>query len=352
MAHGLHVILNGPELLIVTRLLVIPPCLLETVDLQHLFDMPAKPNTRVLSNRVFHIQIDFVNDHHTGPNARLVRFIGFNIFRRVLYYKTYEIGPEADWVVFVHGAGGSSAIWFKQIRDFQKKFNVLLMDLRGHGESRRLPVRQFRYTFDDVSRDIIEVLDHLEIKRAHFVGISLGSLIIRSLAEIDPDRVGTVVLGGAVTRLNLRSRVLVAIGNLFKHVVPYIWLYRFFAWIIMPRKRHKESRALFIREARKLCQKEFLRWFRLTRRVVPLLRNYEEREIAAPTLYLMGREDYMFLPAVQELIERHRRSILKVIEGAGHVCNVERPHAFNRHAIAFMMDNRLGAAPAASFATG
>ncbi len=270
----------------------------------------------------------------------------------MLYHKTYEIGPQADWVVFVHGAGGSSAIWFKQVRDFRREFNVLLIDLRGHGESRRLPVSQFRYTFHDVSRDIIEVLDHIGIQRAHFVGISLGSLIIRSIADVDPGRVGTVVLGGAVTRLNLRSRVLVLIGNLFKHVIPYIWLYRFFAWIIMPRKRHRESRALFIREARKLCQKEFLRWFRLTRRVVPLLRTYEEQEIDAPTLYLMGQEDYMFLPAVQSLIQRHKSSILQIIEGAGHVCNVERPRVFNRHAISFMMANRLGPAPAGPYATG
>lgn len=268
----------------------------------------------------------------------------------MLYYKTYEIGPEADWVVFVHGAGGSSAIWFRQVRDFRKKFNVVLMDLRGHGESRKLPAKHLRYTFDDVSRDILEVLDHLDIRRAHFVGISLGSLIIRSIAEIDPGRVGTVVLGGAVTRLNFRSRLLVVIGNLFKHIVPYIWLYRFLAWIIMPRKRHRESRALFIREARKLCQKEFLRWFRLTRRVVPLLHSFREREIDAPTLYLMGREDYMFLPAVQQLIEDHGRSILQIIEGAGHVCNVEKPHLFNRHAIAFMQANRLRQPVAATYA--
>jgi len=32
----------------------------------------------------------------------------------MLYHKTFELGPERDWVVFVHGAGGSSSIWFKQ----------------------------------------------------------------------------------------------------------------------------------------------------------------------------------------------------------------------------------------------
>ena len=187
-----------------------------------------------------------------------------------------------------------------------------------------------------VSRDILEVMDHLGIARAHFVGISLGSILIRTLGEMAPERVESIVLGGAIARLNFRSRVLVAIGNLFKRVVPFMWLYRFFAWIIMPRRRHKDSRMLFAREARRLCKREFLRWFRLTYEVSPLLKFFEEKELPRPTLYLMGEEDYMFLPAVRALIRKHRYGVLQVIEGAGHVCNVEAPAAFNRHAIQFI----------------
>jgi pimeloyl-ACP methyl ester carboxylesterase len=41
-----------------------------------------------------------------------------------------------EWVVFVHGAGGSSAVWHKQVKPFSEKFNVLLVDLRGHGQSK------------------------------------------------------------------------------------------------------------------------------------------------------------------------------------------------------------------------
>ena len=48
-----------------------------------------------------------------------------------------------------------------------------------------------------------------------------------------------------------------------------MWLYRLFAFIIMPRQHHQESRNLFVREARKLCQKEFKRWFRLATEVNP-----------------------------------------------------------------------------------
>ena len=38
----------------------------------------------------------------------------------MLYYKEYLLSPEAEWVVFIHGAGGSSAVWFKQLKDFRK----------------------------------------------------------------------------------------------------------------------------------------------------------------------------------------------------------------------------------------
>ena len=55
----------------------------------------------------------------------------------MLHFATYELRPDADWVTFVHGAGGSSGIWYKQIRDFRKEYNVLMVDLRGHGKSKK-----------------------------------------------------------------------------------------------------------------------------------------------------------------------------------------------------------------------
>lgn len=257
----------------------------------------------------------------------------------MLHHKTFFLGPDREWVVFVHGAGGSSSIWFRQLREFRQHFNLLLVDLRGHGDSRDLlPTRAGEpYTFREVSAEILEVMDHLGIGSAHFVGISLGTILIRTLAEIAPERVRSMILGGAITRLNLRSRTLVLLGNLVKRFVPFMWLYRLFAWIIMPKKRHEKSRLLFVNEAKKIAQKEFLRWFRLTAEVNPLLRFFEEKEIPVPTLYLMGEEDYMFLPPVQHLVSKHRRhSLLRVLEDSGHVCNVDRADLFNRFSIDFI----------------
>ena len=104
----------------------------------------------------------------------------------------------------------------------------------------------------------------------------------------------------------------------------------------MPKKRHEQSRLLFVAEAKKLAQKEFLRWFRLTAEVNPLLRFFEEKELPVPTLYLMGEEDHMVLPPVRRLVERHRNSVLRVLEDSGHVVNVDRADLFNPLAIRFI----------------
>ena len=255
----------------------------------------------------------------------------------MLHYTTHIIDPNADWVTFVHGAGGSSSIWFRQIRDFRKHFNVLLVDLRGHGKS-KAPIYEKlkRYTFDVIGDEVIEVLDHLKIQSTHFVGISLGTIIIREITERYPNRTKSMIMGGAVMKLNLRGQVLMRLGVVLKSVVPYLLLYRFFAFIILPRKNHKESRNLFIQEAKNLAQKEFRRWFTLASQINPLLSLFRIKDTGIPTLYIMGAEDHMFLPSISKLVKDHRSSELYVIPDCGHVVNVQKPAAFNTEAIRFL----------------
>ncbi len=255
----------------------------------------------------------------------------------MLHYTTYTTNPRNDWVTFVHGAGGSSSIWYKQIRDFRKHFNVLLVDLRGHGRSKK-PVHENlkHYSFDVIGDEVMEVLDHLQIKSSHFVGISLGTIIIREITERYPERTKSMILGGAVMKLNVRGQILMHLGALLKSVIPYLLLYRFFAFIIMPRKKHRESRNLFINEAKKLYQKEFKRWFTLASQVNPLLSLFRIKDTGVPTLYIMGSEDHMFLPSITKLVEDHTSSTLFVIPQCGHVVNVEKPEIFNKEVIGYL----------------
>jgi pimeloyl-ACP methyl ester carboxylesterase len=104
----------------------------------------------------------------------------------------------------------------------------------------------------------------------------------------------------------------------------------------MPKKSHKESRLLFVREAKKLYQKEFLRWYKLTAELKPLLRLFRQVDINIPTLYVMGSEDYMFLPSIEKLAAAHRSAQLSVVPHSGHVVNVDQPDAFNSRSISFI----------------
>ncbi len=262
----------------------------------------------------------------------------------MLYTRRYDLAPDAEWVVFVHGAGGSSSIWHRQLRAFMEHYNVLLVDLRGHGGSQH-PERvahTLRYTFDDVARDVLRTLDGLGIAQAHFVGISLGSIVIRTLGEIAPERVLSLTLGGAIVRLDVRSRLLVGAGQLLRHVVPFLWLYKLFAWVIMPRRRHRESRLAFVSEAGRIAQREFMRWWKLTAQVNPLLRFFREKDVGIPTLYVMGEEDYLFLPPVRRVVAAHPSATLEVLARSGHVVNLDQPEVFNTRVLAFLA--RCGAA--------
>lgn len=254
----------------------------------------------------------------------------------LLSYNIYLQPKTTQWVTFIHGAGGSSVIWYKQIKAFNEHYNVLLIDLRGHGNSKQQPTTN-ALSFNEVVEDIMDVINHVGIQTSHFVGISLGTIIIRQLAEIHPHRVDSLTMAGAIMRLNVRSQILMRFGMISKSFIPYMWLYCFFAYIIMPRKNHKKSRQLFIQEAKKLTQQEFIRWFSLSAQVNPLLKKLRLANNAMPCLYLMGSEDAMFLPSIQKLVLQNPvNSTLVIAANCGHVVNIDSPEFFNKQTILFI----------------
>src|SRR5690625_7774699 len=104
---------------------------------------------------------------------------------RVLHERIRDRAPESPWVVLVDGAGGSSAIGYRQVRVFQREANVLLVDLRGHGGSGASDaIGSPRYTVEDVSRDGIDVPNNRNIDPHHTAGAALGYIGILRDAEL------------------------------------------------------------------------------------------------------------------------------------------------------------------------
>ena len=259
----------------------------------------------------------------------------------MLHYKKYICQGSNEWVTFLHGAGGSSALWYKQIRSFSKKFNLLLIDLRGHGESQMNFTSQLKniYTFPEIASDIIEVLKYEKVEKCHFIGISLGTIVIRQIAEQYPEMVSSMIMGGAVLDFNIKARILLKLSWLLKSVLPYLLLYKMLAFIIMPDSVHKKSRNLFLREATKVCEEEFHRIFSLTIGINQIFKYFNKTELPIPTLYLMGEDDHLFLNPIKKLLKTHTHfSKLLIVPLSGHVCNVDNSQFFNAQTIKFIED--------------
>lgn len=67
------------------------------------------------------------------------------------------------------------------------------------------------------------------------------------------------------------------------------------------------------------------------------LKWFRQVELNIPTLYVMGEEDYMFLPSVKQVVANHAKTAqIFIIENCGHVVNVEHPAIFNQAVIGYL----------------
>jgi pimeloyl-ACP methyl ester carboxylesterase len=256
----------------------------------------------------------------------------------LLHYETHILSPKHDWVVFLHGLGGNSNIWYKQVREFKKHFNLLFIDLRDHGGSADYEPEILTYTPEILSKDVVTVLDSLSIEKAHFAGISLGSVVLHAMHIYAPSRIKSMILGGAIIRLTNVAKMIMRTGNLLKSVVPYMWLYKTFAHILMPRAHHKKARDIFIREAKKLSQNGFIKWYRFAAKVCKIYPRIDSEKHEIPKMYIMGDQDYMFLGSVEADTVKDKFAKLHIIEQCGHVCNIEKHREFNQIAIQFFKE--------------
>lgn len=254
----------------------------------------------------------------------------------MLSHTIYEEHPDSDWIVFVHGTGGSHRTFKRQIEPFKAQYNLLLLDLRDHGESKNLPIDKEAFNIEYVSQDIVDLMDGLGIEKAHFIGVSLGSVFVRLVEEIAPEKVQSIMLGGGVFKMSNKLHFVIYSGLFLNLFMKYLTIYAILARIIMPRNNHKRSREIFIREAQSINQEEFDRWLKLLTEIKATAKRHARMPISAPTLVVMGGQDHMFLEPAKQYKAKFQEVTLKIIKKCGHVCNIERADEFNQHCLNFL----------------
>lgn len=111
----------------------------------------------------------------------------------------YEVfGTDGPWVVLSHSLACNLRMWGPQINFLQESYRVLAFDTRGHGGSE---AAKSPYTLDMLSDDSIALLEHLEIDKPHWIGLSMGGMIGMTIAIKHPKKFRSLTLADTTSRI-------------------------------------------------------------------------------------------------------------------------------------------------------
>jgi 3-oxoadipate enol-lactonase len=239
----------------------------------------------------------------------------------------WERRGEGAPVVLVHGLGYARWGWEPVADPLAERFEVLLLDNRGIGESDAPPGP---YTASEMADDILRVLDEAGLESAHVVGTSLGGMIAQELVLSAPERVERLVLvcttpGGpnAAPMPEPTVRLLAEAATL----EPLVALRRFVENALAPgppeeiverilAHRIATAQPLQAWTAQAAAGAAFDAWDRLG-------------QVTAPTLVVHGSEDVVVDPANAGLLaERIQGAQAVRFEGCGHLLFWEEPERF------------------------
>jgi 3-oxoadipate enol-lactonase len=238
----------------------------------------------------------------------------------------YEVeGPEdAPWVVLSNSLATNLSMWDEQAAVLNKSFRVLRYDQRGHGGTE---ATDGRYNFDLLVDDVVALFDALSIKRAHFVGISMGGMTGLALAQKHPDRVDHLApcdcgpASSPASAQQWEERIAIAQKEGMEPLVDAT-ARRWF-----PPEFIESNPAVFQKACEMIRQtpaKGFVG-------CAGALASYDLRPglpgIHAHTLLIVGTKDAT-VPGIKAINAAIPGSKLVELEGAGHLSNLEQPGAF------------------------
>ncbi|NMX65115.1 3-oxoadipate enol-lactonase [Pseudomonas sp. WS 5079] len=246
-------------------------------------------------------------------------------------------GPEgAPVLVLSNSLGTDLQMWDTQMPAFTEHFRVLRLDTRGHGKSL---VTEGPYSIEQLGRDVLALLDALDIQRAHFCGLSMGGLIGQWLGINAGERLLKLVLCNTAARIG----------------TPEIWNPRIDMVL-----RDGQAAMVGLRDA------SIARWFTAdfaqahpdqAKRITDMLaatspqgyaancgavRDADLREqlasIKVPTLVIAGTEDAVTPPAGGHFIQARVAGAEYAEFYAAHLSNVQAGAAFSDRVLTFLLD--------------
>ncbi len=248
----------------------------------------------------------------------------------------YEDEGSGPPVVLLHGYPFNRSMWDDQTQALRNSQRVIVPDLRGHGESEVAEA-----TIEAMARDIGGLMTSIGISEAAIGGLSMGGYVALAFYRLYPERVRALVLADTrasadtdEVKQNRRKQAERALSEGMEGIANDL-----LPKLLSPHTL--EKRAEIVDRVRQMMVET------KPEGAAAALKAMGERNdqtdllsrIVAPTLILVGRDDV--ITPVKDSESMHRvieGSHLEVIEGAGHVSNVEQPEQFNRVLLNFLLD--------------
>lgn len=236
----------------------------------------------------------------------------------------YEILGKGPTILLSHGYSSTCRMWDGQVAALKDRYQVIVWDMRGHGES-DYPTDQSRYSEALTVGDMLALLDKAGAKKAIIAGLSLGGYMSLAFHASHPDRVRALMLfdtGPGFKKDEARSK-----------------------W---NETAHKRAETLDAKGLAALNSSDEVKLTKhrdatgLARAARGMLAQQNDRVIqsldtvAVPTLVLVGANDTNFLAATDYMAAKIKGSTKVVIPDAGHAANLHQPARFNQAVEAFL----------------
>lgn len=258
-----------------------------------------------------------------------------------LYYEETGSGTP---LIFIHEFAGDHRSWEPQMRFFSRYMRCIAYAARGFQPS-DIPQDPARYSQEHARDDVVAVLDHLKLDRAHVVGLSMGGFAALHVGIAYPQRARSLVVAGCGygaepdKKEKFRAECEAAAASFEADWKDAARKYALGPTRVQFQNKDPRGWAEFARQ----LEEHSPRGQALTMRGVQMKRSslYElvddMKRISVPTLIVTGDEDDPCLEPALLMKRNIPTAGLVVLPRAGHTINIEDPEAFNRALFEFFM---------------
>jgi 3-oxoadipate enol-lactonase len=234
-------------------------------------------------------------------------------------------------LLFSNSLGANYSMWDAQAREFRKNFRILRYDTRGHGQS---PATPGPYSIDQLAKDVVALLDALDLDRVHFCGLSMGGMIGMWLGMNAPERLNKQVLCNTGARIGTLEAWNARIDAVRKNGMKSISSAVVERWFT-PAFRQKSPAT--ISNTRKMIEEASAGGYAAC---CAAIRDCDYREqvgaIGTPTLVISGAHDPATPPADGRFLAQQIPGARYVELNAAHLSNIEDQRHFNKELAAFL----------------